>query len=112
MRTRRASRVSAQVPAPETEPDWEQVGGANSDGEQPRILAAQAVGVAAASSMKMFDLAWYGEWEEGEDAPTRGKMCDFIDVTRCVPCSPSELFLLALTLPGRREPCGFYSQSH
>ena len=62
--------------------------------------------------LKMFDLAWYGEWEEGEDAPTRGKMCDFIDVTRCVPCSPSELFLLALTLPGRREPCGFYSQSH
>ena len=60
----------------------------------------------------MFDLAWYGEWEEGEDAPTRGKMCDFIDVTRCVPCSPSELFLLALTLPGWREPCGFYSQSH
>ena len=50
VRTRRASRVSAQVPAPETEPDWEQVGGANSDGEQPRILAAQAVGVTAASS--------------------------------------------------------------
>ena len=60
----------------------------------------------------MFDLAWYLEWEEGEGAPTWGKMCDFIDVTRCVPCSPSELFLLALTLPGRREPCGFYSQSH
>ena len=50
VRTRRASRVSAQVPAPETEPDWEQVGGANSDGEQPRILAAQAVGATAASS--------------------------------------------------------------
>eukprot|EP01052_Picozoa_sp_SAG31_P013838 SAG31_NODE_843_length_11551_cov_6.757772_14_plen_457_part_00 len=50
VRTRRASRVSAQVPAPETEPDWEQVGGENSDGDQPRILAAQAVGATAHSS--------------------------------------------------------------
>eukprot|EP01052_Picozoa_sp_SAG31_P062002 SAG31_NODE_21028_length_559_cov_1.217391_1_plen_33_part_10 len=33
--------------------------------------------------MKMFDLAWYLEWQEGEGAPTWGKMCDFIDVTRC-----------------------------
>eukprot|EP01052_Picozoa_sp_SAG31_P023414 SAG31_NODE_1928_length_6883_cov_6.045106_11_plen_52_part_01 len=31
--------------------------------------------------VKMFDLAWYLEWEEGEGAPTWGKMCDFIDVT-------------------------------
>eukprot|EP01052_Picozoa_sp_SAG31_P081962 SAG31_NODE_41936_length_273_cov_6.522989_1_plen_30_part_10 len=30
----------------------------------------------------MFGLAWYLEWEEGEGAPTWGKMCDFIDVTR------------------------------
>eukprot|EP01052_Picozoa_sp_SAG31_P063799 SAG31_NODE_22707_length_519_cov_1.671429_1_plen_30_part_10 len=30
--------------------------------------------------MKMFDLAWYLEWEEGEGATTWGKMCDFIDV--------------------------------
>eukprot|EP01052_Picozoa_sp_SAG31_P030856 SAG31_NODE_3206_length_4554_cov_4.595960_4_plen_67_part_00 len=42
--------------------------------------------------VKMFDLRWYEEWEEGGDASTWGKMCDFIDVTRCVPCSPSELF--------------------
>ena len=34
--------------------------------------------------MKMFDLGWYGDWEEGEDAPTRGKMCVFINDTRCV----------------------------
>ena len=27
--------------------------------------------------VKMFDLAWYLEWEEGEGAPTWGKMCDF-----------------------------------
>ena len=43
-------------------------------------------------TLKIFDLAWYLEWEEGEDAPTRGKVCVSIDNTRCVPCSPSELF--------------------
>ena len=32
--------------------------------------------------MKMFDLAWYLEWEEGEGAPTWGKMWVFIDNPR------------------------------
>ena len=32
--------------------------------------------------MKMFDLAWYLEWEEGEGAPTWGKMWVFIDTPR------------------------------
>ena len=32
--------------------------------------------------VKMFDLAWYLEWEEGEGAPTWGKMWVFIDNPR------------------------------
>eukprot|EP01052_Picozoa_sp_SAG31_P020684 SAG31_NODE_1567_length_7859_cov_18.238531_2_plen_102_part_00 len=38
--------------------------------------------IAITSLVKMFDLAWYLEWEEGEGAPTWGKMWVFIDNPR------------------------------
>ncbi len=46
----------------------------------PLLVVAVAIGFR--HGLKMFDLAWYLEWEEGEGAPTWGKMWVFINNPR------------------------------